>query len=785
MVPTTVADAASTTENQPVSIAVLANDTDAGGAINPSSVAVTTAPAHGSTAVNASTGAITYTPTTGFIGTDTFKYDVAGTNGAVGTPATVTVTVAAPGGNSAAGGTPQLPSLLSGYAARPGWQVAGVDYAVGVPSGAALLDPTVAANLPAGASIDAVNHMIDVHGNNVTLSGYDFSLHGGWGVTIEAGTTGTTTISNSNFVMGSGEPIAINAQSTNVGNLTVLNDTFNGTQQNIPSVQPPPAGSGLSGAINYNGNGTFVAEYNDIFNMPGDGIDFSSGTVTPTIEYNLFAGLGYTPGAHADPVQFYGDTVNNAVIDFNTIYSPQGSNKSANEGLQIEAQGGSTITNTQIENNVIIATGPTMTQSLSIATWQDSGNTLSGVTVTNNYVDPTASYGALGTGSNAPQGSGLVFNNNINMLTGAAIANPAGSSTGTSPTPTVPTAVADSASTAAGHAVSIAVLANDTDAGGTINLGSVAVTTAPAHGSTAVNASTGAITYTPAAGFSGTDTFKYDVADTDGSVSTPATVTVTVAAPTVPTAVADSASTAENQAVAIAVLANDTDAGGTINPSSVAVTTAPAHGSTAVNASTGAITYTPTTGFIGTDTFKYDVADTDGTVSTPAIVTVTVVAPVVPTTVADAASTTENQPVSIAVLANDTDAGGAINPARSPSPPRLPTAAPRSMPPPAPSPILPPPASSAPTRSNTTSPAPTARSAPRPPSPSPWRHRAATVPLAARPNCPRCSAATPPGPDGRSPASITPSASPAAPRCSTRRWRQTCRPAPRSTPSIT
>ena len=289
----------------------------------------------------------------------------------------------------------------------------------------------MAANLPAGASIDAVNHMIDVHGNNVTLSGYDFSLHGGWGVTIEAGTTGTTTISNSNFVMGSGEPIAINAQSTNVGNLTVLNDTFNGTQQNIPSVQPPPAGSGLSGAINYNGNGTFVAEYNDIFNMPGDGIDFSSGTVTPTIEYNLFAGLGYTPGAHADPVQFYGDTVNNAVIDFNTIYSPQGSNKSANEGLQIEAQGGSTITNTQIENNVIIATGPTMTQSLSIATWQDSGNTLSGVTVTNNYVDPTASYGALGTGSNAPQGSGLVFNNNINMLTGAAIANPAGSSTGT------------------------------------------------------------------------------------------------------------------------------------------------------------------------------------------------------------------------------------------------------------------------------------------------------------------------------------------------------------------
>jgi hypothetical protein len=332
----------------------------------------------------------------------------------------------ADGAAGAPAGTAQLPDLLSGDAVHPAWAVAGVNYAVGAPTGLALLDPTVAANLPAGASIDAADHLILVHGNNVTLNGFDFGLHGGWGVEIEPGTTGTTVISNSSFSMGASEPIAIDASGTNVGNLTILDDTFNGNQENIPSTQPPPNGTGLGSAVNYDGAGTFTAKYNYLFGLPADGFDLSDGTVTPTIEYNLFAGLGYTPGAHPDPIQFYADEVNNALIAFNTIYTPQGSNKAANEGLQIQAQGGSTITNTTVENNTIIATGPTMTQSLSIATWQYTGNTLNGVVVDDNYIDPTASYGAFGSGGNAPEGSGLSFVGNVDLLDGTAIASPQG-----------------------------------------------------------------------------------------------------------------------------------------------------------------------------------------------------------------------------------------------------------------------------------------------------------------------------------------------------------------------
>src|SRR5581483_1906497 len=282
------------------------------------------------------------------------------------------------GSSGAPSGTPQLANLLNGYAAsdKPAWMVAGVNYAVGVATGTTLKDPTIAANLPAGVSIDSTNHVIDITGNNVTLNGFDFSLHGGWGIYVQSGVTGTI-IENCNFSMLASQPVAIDA-ATGSGSLTVLNCTFNGNSENIPSVLPPPSGTGVGAAIIDNGSGTFTGKYNYIYNMPSDGIDFDVGTVTPTIEYNVFQNLGMTPGAHPDPVQFYADNVNNAMIAFNTVYSAQ-AGESVNEGLTIEAQGGATISNTTIENNVIVATGPTMTQSLNMGVFQDSGNVISGL----------------------------------------------------------------------------------------------------------------------------------------------------------------------------------------------------------------------------------------------------------------------------------------------------------------------------------------------------------------------------------------------------------------------
>ena len=226
--------------------------------------------------------------------------------------------------------------------------------------------------------------------------------------------------------MGSNEPVAIMTQSSTVGSLTVENCNFNGNELNNPSVQPPPAGTGIGSAIQYQGSGTFTAEYNYIHGMPADGIDLGAGNSTPTIEYNLFDGLGYTPGAHPDAVQFDGDVVNNALIAFNTIYQPQG--VMPNEGLTIHAEDGSTITNSTVANNVVIATGPNASMSLNVGLFQDSGNTLNGAVVTNNYLDPTATLTPTGFGDIASEvgGTNLTITNNINLLTGTTTAPTAG-----------------------------------------------------------------------------------------------------------------------------------------------------------------------------------------------------------------------------------------------------------------------------------------------------------------------------------------------------------------------
>lgn len=91
-----------------------------------------------------------------------------------------------------------------------------------------------------------------------------------------------------------------------------------------------------------------------------------------------------------------------------------------------------------------------------------------------------------------------------------------------------------------------------------------------------------------------------------------------------PLAVNDSAIALHAVTVTIDVLANDTDADGTIDPTTV-VSANPTNGIVNVNATTGAITYTPIAGFIGTDTFTYTVKDNDGAISNEATVTVTVV----------------------------------------------------------------------------------------------------------------------------------------------------------------
>ena len=124
---------------------------------------------------------------------------------------------------------------------------------------------------------------------------------------------------------------------------------------------------------------------------------------------------------------------------------------------------------------------------------------------------------------------------------------------------------------------------------------------------------------------------------------------------TPPDARNDSAATNENQSVRISVLSNDFDANG--DALRVIAASGGSNGRTSVNGD-GTITYTPNADFDGTDTFTYTISDGNGGRDTA---TVTVRVNNVnsgPDARADAASTDEDQPVVISVLANDLDPDG-------------------------------------------------------------------------------------------------------------------------------
>jgi VCBS repeat-containing protein len=164
------------------------------------------------------------------------------------------------------------------------------------------------------------------------------------------------------------------------------------------------------------------------------------------------------------------------------------------------------------------------------------------------------------------------------------------------------------------------VLANDTDPEND-PLTAVLVSN-PAHGSLTLN-SDGSFTYTPHSGFHGTDSFTYEA--NDGILnSAPATVTITVNNQLPPQGPLDPAySTNENTSLIVSgpgVLADFTDPSGL--PLSAVLVTGPANGSLMLNAD-GSFTYTPNSGFFGSDSFTYEASDGNLT-SAPATVTLTV-----------------------------------------------------------------------------------------------------------------------------------------------------------------
>lgn len=93
-----------------------------------------------------------------------------------------------------------------------------------------------------------------------------------------------------------------------------------------------------------------------------------------------------------------------------------------------------------------------------------------------------------------------------------------------------PVAEDDSASVNKGNTVTVDVLANDSDADGSLDTSSVTVTGGPSNGTATVN-SDGTIDYTHDGSSSSSDSFKYTVDDDDGATSNEASVSISVNLP--------------------------------------------------------------------------------------------------------------------------------------------------------------------------------------------------------------------------------------------------------------
>lgn len=217
---------------------------------------------------------------------------------------------------------------------------------------------------------------------------------------------------------------------------------------------------------------------------------------------------------------------------------------------------------------------------------------------------------------------------------------------------TNPVASADSAVVAEDASVVIDVIANDSDADGD-PLEVVSVTQGQ-HGSVTV-VSTSSVKYQPKADYHGSDSFAYTISDgKGGSASGSVSVTVTPVNDD-PVARDDSANTPQGQSVIVAVLANDSDVDGDVL--TVVSVSTPGHGSVEILPDQ-TVVYTPAPDYSGPDGFSYTISDGQGGSASAAVSVTVTVSDDSPSANDDLATTEEDVPVTINVVANDSDPNG-------------------------------------------------------------------------------------------------------------------------------
>lgn len=630
--PVANADSVSTGYNSPTTFDPRTNDSDPDG--DPLTITGAGTPAHG-TATYTGTS-VTYSPNSGYYGSDSFTYTISDGRGGTAS-ATITVSVATPPapvasgaaistayntagstslsisgvysstaiGTAASHGTASVSGATASYAPNSGYY--GSDsftYTAAGPGGTSS-PATITVNVATPAAPTANNASINTAYN--TAGSISLSIGGVYSsISIVAGAShGTASVS------GSTASYTPTAGYYGSDSFTYMATGPGGSSSpatvtvNVATPAAPTAGN-VSINTAYNTAGSTSLSISGVY----------SSTALASNAANGMASISGTTASYTPNSGFYGSD------SFTyTASGPGGSSAPATVTVSVATPG------TPVANNASIGTAYNTAGSTSLSI----GGVYSSTALASIASHGTASIS--GTTASYTPNSGYYGSDSFTYTA----TGPGGTSS--------PATVSVSVGTPAAPTVNNVSLSTAYNTAGSTSLSiggvysSTALVSGASHGTASVSGTTAS--YTPNSGYYGSDSFTYN-ATGPGGTSSPATVSVSVGTPAAPSVGGTSITTPYN-----------TTRSGTISVSGVysstAVSANPSYGSASISGTT--VTYTPSSGYSGSDSFAVTASGPGGT-SAPATVSVTVQPnPVVTINVTSASN--------LRTLANNNGYGGA------------------------------------------------------------------------------------------------------------------------------
>jgi hypothetical protein len=313
------------------------------------------------------------------------------------------------------------------------WNMPGVDYCVGIPSGTVLKDPTASGALPSGATY--ASSVVTITGCNVTLDGFDYTLHNTVVSVKVTSSSCMTTLEDSKFsASGTALQTIANLLSLGPGGAFVFQ------RNEYDGLAPIGDANGSGFYVNdpIQGAGDITLEYNYFHNFESKVIQVSGSTPSApfTEKYNLFADYGSCatpPCSHGEAEYTYGGAPATLAFtaSFNTYLQHFHTGSSDLTALQAVQADDVDIVGSSDDHNVIFAPGPQSTcnannpaayvAAAGVFDGQQEGGELSDVTFAFNYIDNSGTYfpwyHATGTGvthtNNVDPGTGGPCNCNV------------------------------------------------------------------------------------------------------------------------------------------------------------------------------------------------------------------------------------------------------------------------------------------------------------------------------------------------------------------------------------